>query len=119
METKKFSGYGFTDINLEVYPGEILGLAGVVGAGRTEFAVTVFGKDIVRSGTVLLDGENITSKKCSTIIEKGLIYVPEDRHLNGIYSISDVEANVTSGVLGHFNKYFVDRKKRMTWQIVT
>ncbi len=111
LEVKNFSGYGFTSINLKVYPGEILGLAGVVGAGRTEFAVTVFGKDVVKNGNVLLCGEDITGKKCSTIIEKGLIYVPEDRHLNGIYSISDVEANVTSGILGNFNKFFVDRKK--------
>ena len=111
LEVKNFSGYGFTNINIEVYPGEILGLAGVVGAGRTEFAVAVFGKDVVKNGTVLLDGEDITGIKCSSIIEKGLTYVPEDRHLNGIYPISDVEANVTSGVLGHLNKYFVDRKK--------
>lgn len=111
LEIKDFSGYGFTDINLEVYPGEILGLAGVVGAGRTEFAVTVFGKDIVKNGKVFLDGEDITGKKCSQVIEKGLTYVPEDRHLNGIYSMSDVEANVTSGVLGYMNRFFIDRKK--------
>lgn len=111
LEVKKFSGYGFSNINLEVFPGEILGLAGVVGAGRTEFAVAVFGKDVIKSGTVRLDGEDITGFKCNTIIEKGLTYVPEDRHLNGIYPISDVEANVTSGILGHFNKFFVDRKK--------
>lgn len=111
LEVKHFSGYGFSDINLEVYPGEILGMAGVVGAGRTEFAVAVFGKDVVRSGKVYLEGEDITGLKCSTIIQKGLNYVPEDRHLNGIYSISDVEANVTSGVLGNLNKFFVDRKK--------
>ncbi|KXL54249.1 autoinducer 2 import ATP-binding protein LsrA [Anaerotignum neopropionicum] len=111
LDIKNFSGYGFSDINLEVYPGEILGMAGVVGSGRTEFAVTVFGKDIVKSGKVFLGGEDITGKKCSCIIEKGLNYVPEDRHLNGIYSISDVEANITSGVLGNLNKFFVDRKK--------
>ena len=111
LEIKNFSGYGFSSINLQVYPGEILGLAGVVGAGRTEFAVTVFGKDVVKNGKVFLAGEDITGRKCSTIIEKGLTYVPEDRHLNGIYSMSDVEANVTSGVLGHLSRFFIDRKK--------
>ncbi len=111
LEVKDFNGYGFNNINLQVYPGEILGMAGVVGSGRTEFATTVFGKDIVKGGKVLLDGEDITGKKCSSIIEKGLNYVPEDRHLNGIYSMSDVEANITSGVLGYLNKFFVDRKK--------
>ncbi len=111
LKISNFSGYGFTDISLDVFPGEILGLAGVVGAGRTEFAVTVFGKDVVKGGSVYLDGEDITGKKCNAIIEKGLTYVPEDRHLNGIYSMSDVEANVTSGVLGHLNRFFIDKKK--------
>lgn len=111
LEIRNFSGYGFNNISLEVYPGEILGLAGVVGAGRTEFAVTVFGKDMVKNGTVLLDGEDITRKKTGAIMEKGLTYVPEDRRLNGIYSMSDVEANVTSGILGHLSKFFIDRKK--------
>ena len=50
FELKDFSGYGFRDINFKIYPGEILGVAGVVGAGRTELAVTVFGKDKVLSG---------------------------------------------------------------------
>jgi AI-2 transport system ATP-binding protein len=111
LEARNFSGYGFSSIDLEVYPGEILGLAGVVGAGRTEFAVTVFGKDVVKSGKVLLDGEDITGKKPGTVMEKGLTYVPEDRRLNGIYAMSDVEANVTSGILGHLGKFFIDRRK--------
>lgn len=111
FEVKNLCGYGFTDISFKVFPGEILGLAGVVGAGRTEFAVAVFGKDLIKSGFVILDGEDITGRKSSVIIEKGLTYVPEDRHLNGIYSIIDVEANVTSGVLEHLNKYFIDKKK--------
>jgi AI-2 transport system ATP-binding protein len=48
---------------------------------------------------------NITRKKPIAIIEKGLTYVPEDRHLNGIYAMSDVEANVTSGVSGIFPNF--------------
>ena len=111
LEVSDYSGYGFSDINLEVYAGEILGIAGVVGAGRTEFAITVFGKDAVKKGKVILDGEDITGLSSRTIIVKGLNYVPEDRHLNAIYSMSDVEANVTSGVLGHLSKFFLNRQK--------
>ncbi|HPS82211.1 MAG TPA: ATP-binding cassette domain-containing protein, partial [Candidatus Limiplasma sp.] len=54
------TGYGFRDVSLKVYPGEILGLAGVVGAGRTELATTVFGRDTVKSGKVYVEGKDVT-----------------------------------------------------------
>lgn len=104
-------GYGFSDIDLLVYPGEIMALAGVVGAGRTELAISVFGKDMIKSGKVLLNEEDVTGKSTRQLINKGLNYVPEDRHLNGIYSMLDVEANVTSGILEHLSKVFLNIKK--------
>lgn len=94
-----FSGYGFTDVSLKVYPGEILGVAGVVGAGRTEMATTIFGMDKVLGGRVLLKGKDITGKRTRQVIAAGLNYVPEDRHLNGLYKICDVAANTTSASL--------------------
>ncbi len=113
FELKDYSGYGFSNINLKVYPGEILGLAGVVGAGRTELATTVFGRDKVLGGKAVLDGRDITGLKTKDVIEAGLNYVPEDRHLNGLFKISDVAANTTSALLpekqmGHF---ILNRKK--------
>ncbi len=99
LELKDFSGYGFSDINLKVYPGEILGVAGVVGAGRTEMATTIFGMDKVLGGTVSLGGRNITGQKTRQVIQAGLNYVPEDRHLNGLFKICDVAANTTSASL--------------------
>lgn len=110
LEIKDLCGYGFANVTLKVYPGEILGVAGVVGAGRTELAVGVFGIDEIISGKVLLDGEDITGKRSRTIIDKGLNYVPEDRHLNAIYGISDVASNVTSGVLHKLSKLFINFK---------
>lgn len=55
LKLEHFSGYGFEDINFEVYPGEILGVAGLVGAGRTELATTIFGREKPLSGKVLLE----------------------------------------------------------------
>lgn len=107
LELQNLSGYGFNDISLKLYPGEILGVAGVVGAGRTELATTIFGKDQVLSGKVILDGEDITGFSTKKVIKAGLNYVPEDRHLNGLFKIADVAFNTTSALLsdssmGHF-----------------
>lgn len=95
----KFSGYGFEDINLEIYPGEILGIAGVVGAGRTELATTIFGLDKVRKGKVYLEGKDITSLPTAKVIQAGINYIPEDRFQNGIFGITNVRNNLTSAYI--------------------
>lgn len=113
FELQHYSGYGFTDISLKVYPGEILGLAGVVGAGRTELATTVFGKDKVLGGKAILDGRDITGLSTRKVIEAGLNYVPEDRHLHGLFKISDIAANTTSAMLAEksMGTFFLNRKE--------
>lgn len=105
------TGYGFSDISLEVYPGEILGLAGVVGAGRTELATTIFGRDVIKRGKVLIDGVDITGHSTKQVLDEGLNYVAEDRFLNGIFRISDVAANTTAANLHHMSKFFLNFKE--------
>ena len=100
FELQNYSGYGFSNISLKVYPGEILGLAGVIGAGRTEIATTVFGRDKVLGGKAILDGKDVTGLSTKKVLEAGINYVPEDRHLHGLFKISDVAANTTSAMLG-------------------
>ena len=107
----KLSGHGFHDITFSVYPGEILGLAGVVGAGRTELATTIYGRDAVLSGHVLINGEDITGETTSGVMAKGVSYVAEDRFLNGIYKISDVAANSTASNLKNMGKIFMNFKE--------
>lgn len=107
----KLCGYGFEDISLKVYPGEILGLAGVVGAGRTELAITIFGRDAVKSGKVYLNDRDITGMKTRRVLDEGLNYVAEDRFLNGIFRISDVSANATASNLDHMSKFFLGSKE--------
>jgi len=113
---KNYCGYGFKDVSFDVYPGEILGLAGVVGAGRTELATTIFGKDAVLGGKAYLNGEDITGLSTSSVMEKGINYVPEDRRQNGIFKIGDVAMNTTSGCINKLGKFFFDFKseKRIT-----
>ena len=99
LELKDFSGYGFADVNLKVYPGEIVGMAGVVGAGRTEMATTIFGRDKVLGGKVLLDGRDITGMKTPDVINAGVNYLPEDRFADALFRIRDVSENTTSSLL--------------------
>lgn len=120
LQVQHLSGYGFDDVSFEVYPGEILGLAGVVGAGRTEIATTIFGKDIVRGGKVLLLGEDITGMKTKQVMRKGLSYVAEDRFLHGIFRISDVAANTSASSLSSMGRFFMNfgRERRLTDEYV-
>lgn len=96
---ENYCGYGFEDISFELYEGEILGIAGLVGAGRTELVTTVFGRDKVLSGKAYLYDKDITGFKTKDVIKLGINYVPEDRKLNGIFKISDVAANTTSSLM--------------------
>ena len=120
LVVERLSGYGFEDINLKVYPGEVLGLAGVVGAGRTELATTIFGRDVVKEGHVYINGKDVTGHSTSQMLDEGLNYVAEDRFLNGIFRISNVAANITAASLKHMSRFFVNFKeeKRVTQSFV-
>lgn len=111
LKLDKLTGYGFSDISFEVYPGEILGIAGIVGAGRTELATTIFGKDTIISGNVYLEGKNVTGLGTHEMMCLGLNYVPEDRFLNGLFRISTVAENTTASCLDTFCKSVLDKKK--------
>ena len=99
LRVENLSGYGFTDITFDLYPGEILGIAGVVGAGRTELISTIFGRDRILGGRVLLDGKDITGHSTRQILKEGINFVPEDRHYHGLFKIRSVASNTTSALL--------------------
>ena len=100
LEVKNFSGYGFKDITFDLYPGEILGIAGVVGAGRTELISTIFGRDKTLGGKVILDGKDITGHSTKEILKEGINFVPEDRHYHGLFKIRSISSNTPSALLG-------------------
>ena len=108
LSLKNLSGYGFAGINLDVYAGEVLGMTGVVGAGKTELATTLYGRDTVLSGKVYLNGEDITGLKTKRIIAKGLNYLPEDRFLNGIFKLTTVRNNITSITLANLKRILIN-----------
>jgi len=100
LKVRNLSGYGFKDITFDLYPGEILGIAGVVGAGRTELISTIFGRDKTLGGSVTLAGKDITGLPTNKILKEGINFVPEDRHYHGLFKIRSISSNTTSALLG-------------------
>ncbi|MDY4541388.1 MAG: ATP-binding cassette domain-containing protein, partial [Candidatus Ventricola sp.] len=69
------------------------------GAGRTELISTIFGRDKTLSGSVELDGQDITGLPTSKILQAGINFVPEDRHYHGLFKIRSISSNTTSALL--------------------
>ncbi|MFJ9560970.1 sugar ABC transporter ATP-binding protein [Streptomyces fuscichromogenes] len=90
----------FTDISFEVRSGEIVGLAGLVGAGRTEVARAVFGVDRWDAGEVEVRGRKLTSGAPSVAMSAGLALVPEDRRAQGLVMDMSIERNIGLTGLG-------------------
>jgi ribose transport system ATP-binding protein len=90
-------------ISLALKPGEIVGMAGLVGAGRTELAEAVFGIRRIVSGTVFLDGQPVAIRHPSQAVELGLALVPEDRRLHGLVLEASVQHNICLPNLDRLN----------------
>lgn len=99
LELRSLTSHGvFEDVSLAVRTGEIVGMAGLVGAGRTEVARAVFGLDPYDSGTILLYGSPVRIASPRDAIKKKLIYVPEDRQYEGLFLPLPIASNITSAV---------------------
>ena len=85
----------FRDVSFEVRAGEIVGLAGLVGAGRSEVARAVFGVDGYDSGTVELQGKRLPKRSVQKAIDAGIGFVPEDRRKQGLVMELSVARNAT------------------------
>ncbi|MCU1404824.1 MAG: D-xylose transporter ATP-binding protein [Glaciihabitans sp.] len=94
----------FHDINFTVRSGEIVGLAGLVGAGRSEVARAVFGVDSYESGTVTLLGKIIPPRNAAAAMNAGIALVPEDRRKQGLVLDSSVSRNITMAIQKRLTK---------------
>ncbi|MFC3995529.1 multiple monosaccharide ABC transporter ATP-binding protein [Nocardiopsis sediminis] len=94
------------DAGLTIRRGEIVGLAGLMGAGRTEFAMSVFGRSYGRhvGGTVLKDGAELRIRDVGDAIANGIAYVPEDRKELGLILDEDIRRNLTLAGLGRVSR---------------
>ncbi len=100
------------NVSLEVRTGEILGVAGLVGAGRTEVARVIFGADEIDSGEILLDGKPVDISSPMDAIDLGIGLVTEDRKAHGLVLGMAVRENMTLANLSELTSIgFIDRKK--------
>lgn len=95
---------GVHEINFKLRAGEILGLAGLVGAGRTELARVLFGLDPAESGEILIRDQRVRIDSPREAVNLGLAYVPEDRRRHGTILEMPIAANTTLAILNRISK---------------
>ncbi|MFB2553719.1 sugar ABC transporter ATP-binding protein [Ensifer soli] len=94
LEVRNLSGAGFEDMNLTVHRGEVVGLFGLIGAGRSEFVQTVFGRHAASTGTMTLQGREYAPKNVAHAIRRGMALIPESRKIQGLCLNQTVEFNL-------------------------
>jgi ribose transport system ATP-binding protein len=105
-------GNGVKDISLTLHKGEILGLAGLVGAGRTELVRLVFGADRKDAGDIIIRGEKADIRLPSDAIRNGVGLIPEDRKQQGCFLEKSVDWNITIASIKRLSRYLLlDRNK--------
>ena len=99
-------------VSLDLRQGEIVGLAGMVGSGRTELARALFGADPLTSGSIKINGENAYLKNPSEAIKKKISLVPEDRKEQGLFTELPIRNNITMPILRKISQWgFLSRSK--------
>lgn len=112
MEVKHLTTDKVFDISFTLRKGEILGFSGLVGAGRTELALALFGIDSIQSGEIWLEGKKLTISKPGDAMNAGIALVPEERKEQGLFLSHSIATNLTFQVLSDFiHQLRVDKKK--------
>jgi rhamnose transport system ATP-binding protein len=104
IETRHLSGPGFSDVSVTVRAGEIVGMAGLVGAGRSEFARALMGASRPSSGTVELAGRVAMFGTPREAVRDGLVMIPESRRDQGVFQQRPTRENVSLSSLGRFSR---------------
>lgn len=113
LEVKNLKREGIlNDVSFYIKKGEILGVAGLMGAGRSEVMRAIFGLDSIDSGEIFVEGKKVNIKNPNDAMDYGIALVPENRKEEGLFLIQSVKFNSTLKVLDKFiNLIRVDKKK--------
>lgn len=101
----------FRNISFSVCKHEIVGLTGLVGAGRSEWAQAVFGLMKPQSGEIYLSGNKVTVSDTNDAIQKGICYLPEDKRTQGLFQGKPMSQNITSAMLPHVLRHKMISRK--------
>lgn len=99
LEVRNLSGDGIKDVSFTVHKGEIVGLAGLIGAGRTDLARLICGVDRPTGGEILVDGKKVKIGSPADAVRYGIGWVPEDRKQHGLVLGMNVKQNTTMAIL--------------------
>jgi ABC-type sugar transport system ATPase subunit len=116
LETRNLSGIGFKDINLTLRKGEVLGIYGLLGSGRTRLAKTLFGASPALSGEIIIHGEKVKIISPHQAKKLGVGYVPSERKSEALIMPLSLRKNMTIGSLAKYtrNLFFIDETSEIT-----
>jgi simple sugar transport system ATP-binding protein len=100
LEIRGLSKQGqFHDVDLTIHGGEIVGLTGLVGSGRTELALSFFGLNLPDNGKIFVDGKQVDISSPQKAKRLGISYLPEDRHVQGLFEDQSIADNIITTVV--------------------
>ncbi|MBS3995274.1 MAG: ribose ABC transporter ATP-binding protein RbsA [Alkaliphilus sp.] len=113
LEVENLTNDLVKNINFSIQKGEILGISGLMGSGRTELAKTIFGSIPYEKGKISVDGIEVSINSPKAALKNGIVYVSEDRKLQGLVLELSVKENMTLSALKQFEGLFfrIDREK--------
>ncbi|MCO6452874.1 MAG: sugar ABC transporter ATP-binding protein [Caldilineales bacterium] len=112
LKVEGLTTYRVADISFEVHKGEVVGLAGLVGAGRTDLAKALMGEDRLLAGKVYVNGKQVKIRNPKSAIRAGIGFTPEDRKKEALVMMRSVRENITMVILKGISRLrFVNRKE--------
>jgi len=106
--------HGFFDISFYLMPNEVLGITGLLGSGRTELALSLFGEMPAESGQIFMEGKEVKVKNIDDAISHGFGYVPEDRIREGLFLPQSISNNIVVRIIDSLKTKlnFLDKKRK-------